>query len=79
MDQEKYPGIPGGEKQKINLLRAFVRDRKVIILDEPTSGLDQKAIKKLLEYLSETKHDKIHFLITHEYNFDHLANKVIQL
>ena len=39
--------LSGGEKQKINLLSAFVRDRKVIILDEPTAGLDQKAIKKL--------------------------------
>ncbi|MGF2024868.1 ATP-binding cassette domain-containing protein [Enterococcus casseliflavus] len=39
--------MPGGEKQKINLLSTFVRDRKVIILDEPTVGLDQKAIKKL--------------------------------
>ena len=37
--------LSGGEKQKINLLSAFVRDRKVIILDDPTSGLDQKAIK----------------------------------
>ncbi len=79
LTQKNVRVLSGGEKQKINLMRAFVRDREVIILDEPSSGLDQRAIEKLLEYLSVTKNKKIYFVVTHDNHFDKLANKVIQL
>lgn len=60
--------LSGGQKQIVWLLRAFYRDKSIIILDEPTSSLDQenktlliKNIKKLCigKTLIVISHDKI--------------------
>lgn len=50
-----------GKKQKISLIRTFLKDANVMILDEPTSALDQNGRKYLAEYLQQIKHDKIHY------------------
>ncbi|MBO0469470.1 ATP-binding cassette domain-containing protein [Enterococcus sp. DIV0242_7C1] len=79
LTQKNVRVLSGGERQKINLMRAFVRDKEIMILDEPFSGLDQQSIENLLEYLAATKNNKIYFVVTHDNYFDQLANKIIQL
>ena len=50
--------LSGGEKQRLALLIAFLKDSKLIILDEPTAGLDHKRMILLLMPLKRksTKH-----------------------
>ncbi|MGX7127495.1 ATP-binding cassette domain-containing protein [Enterococcus wangshanyuanii] len=79
LTQKNVRVLSGGERQKINLMIAFVRDKKIMILDEPFSGLDQQSTENLLEYLAATKNNKIYFVVTHDNYFDQLANKIIQL
>ena len=44
-----YPSkLSGGEKQRLNLIRAFLSNRKVILLDEPFSSLDLHLKLKLI-------------------------------
>lgn len=45
----------GGMRRKLELIRAFLHEPRIIFLDEPTLGLDPKSRIHILEYLSEIK------------------------
>ena len=66
---ENAANISGGEKQKISILRALIKDSDVLVLDEPTSALDTTSKISLRGYLNELKKDKIIFIITHDKEF----------
>lgn len=44
-------GLSGGEKQRIAIGRAILREKTTVILDEPTSGLDERTAQKIIEWL----------------------------
>jgi ATP-binding cassette subfamily C protein len=59
----------GGEKQKISILRALLKDPHLLVLDEPTSALDAPSKARLKTHLHAIKRDKIIIIITHEEDF----------
>ncbi len=76
---ERGTKLSTGEKQKIALARAFLRDPRILILDEPTSSLDVKSEKQLLVALEELMKGRTTFFITHKIRSIKKANKIIFL
>ena len=65
-----------GEKQKIGLARTFVRNPKILLLDEPTNSLDYSSKQVLWSIVKKQSEHKIILLITHESQFDDIANGI---
>ena len=57
--------MSGGQKQKINILRALSKDGDIIVADEPTNNLDQKTREVFYKELNK-QNSKIIVFISHE-------------
>lgn len=57
--------LSGGEKQRISIARAIMKDSPIIILDEATANVDPENEKELVEAISELTHDKTVIMIAH--------------
>lgn len=68
--------ISGGEKQRIILARALLKEAKILILDEPLSEVDYNLEREIIINLKNYYKDKTIIYITHK-NQDDLFDQVI--
>ena len=54
-----------GQRQRIGIARAFVRDSKILIMDEPSASLDSESEQLVFEGLRHLKHGRTTFIIAH--------------
>lgn len=71
--------LSSGERQRIGLARAFLKDSKVLILDEPTSNLDTLNEGVILKSIKENSSDKTIIMISHRKSTTAICNKVYKL
>lgn len=69
----------GGERQKIALVRLFIKTADVLLLDEPTSALDVMSKERVMDYLQDIKQDKIIIIISHDWEIAELCDKVVKI
>ena len=62
---ERGGKLSTGQRQRLSIARAIVRDTPILILDEPTASLDAETEQRLLANLSDWGRERIVFLITH--------------
>ncbi|OGD10741.1 MAG: hypothetical protein A2Y86_07265 [Candidatus Aminicenantes bacterium RBG_13_62_12] len=67
-----------GQKQRISLARAFLKNPAVLILDEPTSALDRRTEKSLGEALRLITRGRTTILITHRLPLLDIADRVFE-
>ena len=62
---ERGGKLSAGQRQRLSIARAIVRDAPVLILDEPTASLDARTEHRVLANLAEWGRGRVIFLITH--------------
>jgi ATP-binding cassette subfamily B protein len=62
---ERGTKISGGERQRIAVARAFLRDAPILILDEPTSAIDSRTESVILDALDRLMEGRTTLLIAH--------------
>ena len=82
-----YDTVPGargvtlsdGERQRIAIARALLKDAPILILDEPTSALDMETEGRLFTALDRLMAGRTTFLISHRSSIAHRADRIVRL
>lgn len=73
---EKGTSLSGGEKQRISIARAIMKDAPVIILDEATANVDPENEKDLMEAVQALTKEKTILMIAHRLKTVRNANQI---
>jgi ATP-binding cassette subfamily B protein len=57
--------LPGGERQRLAIARAFLKDAPILILDEPTSAIDNETEAGILEAMERLMDGRTTLMIAH--------------
>ena len=71
--------LSGGEKQRISIARAILKDAPIIILDEATANVDPENEQDLMEAVKELTKEKTVIMIAHRLKTVRHADKIIVL
>lgn len=65
--KQKYEKLSGGQRRRVDIMRALINKPSILFLDEPTTGLDPKSRKLVWDYIDHLRREKgmTIFLTTH--------------
>jgi ATP-binding cassette subfamily B protein/subfamily B ATP-binding cassette protein MsbA len=76
---ERGARISGGERQRLALARAFLKDAPILILDEPTSSIDSRTEAGILEALERLTRGRTTVIAAHRLSTVRSATRVLVL
>ena len=76
---ERGGKLSSGQRQRLSLARAIVRNTPILILDEPTAALDAETELEVMRNLRQWGTDKVVFLITHRIGTIRDADQIVFL
>lgn len=81
LDEELYESaqISTGQKQRLAVARALIRQAKVLILDEATANLDADTESKLIQTFQSLRHGITTIVVSHRNSFNDMATQRIVL
>ncbi|SMC22330.1 ATP-binding cassette, subfamily B [Desulfacinum hydrothermale DSM 13146] len=59
-------GLSGGQKRRLAIARAILRDAPIVVLDEPTVGLDAASEKRVMASIQRLTRGRTTFMVTHQ-------------
>lgn len=69
--------LSGGEKQRISIARAIMKDAPVIILDEATANVDPENEQELMAAIDALTREKTIFMIAHRLKTVRNADRIL--
>ncbi|MCI0471933.1 MAG: ATP-binding cassette domain-containing protein, partial [Candidatus Aminicenantes bacterium] len=69
----------GGEKQRLAIARAFLKQPKILICDEATSSIDNESVYAIRKALKHLMVNKTTFIIAHRLTTIVNADKILVL
>lgn len=74
---ENAVNLSGGEKQRLAIARAFLKDAPVLILDEPTSNLDPESEQLISDAMERIIENRSTLVIAHRLNTVRKADNIL--
>jgi len=68
-----------GERQRINIARAFLKDAPLLLLDEPTSALDAESEAQVVASIFELMRGRTTLMVAHRLSTIRRVNKILVL
>ena len=76
---ERGVTLSSGQRQRLAIARAFLKDAPVLILDEPTSALDAETEERLVQTLEKLMKGRTTIIIAHRLSTVRAASRIIVL
>jgi subfamily B ATP-binding cassette protein MsbA len=76
---ERGTKLSVGQRQRVSIARAFLKNTPLVILDEPTSAIDPETEMHLKESLGELMRGRTTFIISHRMSLTEIADRVVAI
>ncbi len=76
---DRGAGLSAGERQRLALARAFLRDAPLLLLDEPTAGLDGHTEQAIVQSIRRLARGRTVVLVAHRPALVEMADRVFSL
>ena len=68
-----------GQRQRIGIARAFLKNAPILLLDEPTSALDPTTEAAIMDTIKELMHGRTTLIVTHRLATIHNVDQIVVL
>jgi ATP-binding cassette subfamily B protein len=68
-----------GQRQRIGIARAFLKNAPILLLDEPTSALDPTTEAAIMETIKDLMHGRTTLIVTHRLATIHGVDRIVVL
>ena len=68
-----------GQRQRLGIARAFLKNAPILLLDEPTSALDATTEEAIMKTITELMKGRTTLMVTHRLNTAHRFDRIIVL